>query len=87
MLILNCRGWNGCKNLLIGQTICLSKGTPPLPAPVSNAQCGPTKKGTKKPSGDKKLADLNPCPLNTCCNIWGQCGMLTSRSLVIPKYR
>ncbi|KAM6509638.1 hypothetical protein FALCPG4_017287 [Fusarium falciforme] len=67
-------GWNGCKNLLIGQTICLSKGTPPLPAPVSNAQCGPTKKGTKKPSGDKKLADLNPCPLNVCCNIWGQCG-------------
>lgn len=21
------------------------------------------------------MADLNPCPLNSCCNIWGQCGI------------
>ncbi|KAG7433883.1 Killer toxin subunits alpha/beta [Fusarium oxysporum f. sp. raphani] len=67
-------GWNGCKNLLLGQKICTSKGSPPLPAPVSNAQCGPTKPGTKMPTGNKKLADLNPCPLKACCNIWGQCG-------------
>ncbi|EMT66128.1 Killer toxin subunits alpha/beta [Fusarium odoratissimum] len=52
----------------------MSKGSPPLPAPVSNAQCGPTKPGTKMPTGNKKLADLNPCPLKACCNIWGQCG-------------
>ncbi|KAH7211590.1 hypothetical protein DER44DRAFT_821519 [Fusarium oxysporum] len=26
------------------------------------------------PTGNKKLADLNPCPLKACCNIWGQCG-------------
>ncbi|RBQ72278.1 hypothetical protein FVER14953_07589 [Fusarium verticillioides] len=67
-------GWNGCKNLLLGQKICTSKGNPPLPAPVSNAQCGPMKPGTKMPTGGKKLADLNPCPLKACCNIWGQCG-------------
>ncbi|KAF5245052.1 hypothetical protein FANTH_7522 [Fusarium anthophilum] len=67
-------GWNGCKSLLLGQKICTSKGSPPLPAPVSNAQCGPMKPGTKMPTGDKKLADLNPCPLKACCNIWGQCG-------------
>ncbi|RKL01467.1 hypothetical protein BFJ71_g5244 [Fusarium oxysporum] len=26
------------------------------------------------PTGNKKLTDLNPCPLKACCNIWGQCG-------------
>ncbi|KAG5804982.1 hypothetical protein H9Q74_010194 [Fusarium xylarioides] len=66
--------WNGCKNLLMGQKICTSKGSPPLPAPVSNAQCGPSKPGSKMPTDNKKLADLNPCPLKACCNIWGQCG-------------
>lgn len=30
--------------------------------------------GTQKPTNGTKLADLNPCPLNVCCNIWGQCG-------------
>ncbi|EWZ84453.1 hypothetical protein FOWG_12248 [Fusarium oxysporum f. sp. lycopersici MN25] len=67
-------GWNGCKNILLGQKICTSKGSPPLPAPVSDAQCGPTKPGSKMPTGNKKLTDLNPCPLKACCNIWGQCG-------------
>ncbi|PCD42738.1 hypothetical protein AU210_005263 [Fusarium oxysporum f. sp. radicis-cucumerinum] len=28
------------------------------------------------PTGNKKLTDLNPCPLKACCNIWGQCGNL-----------
>ncbi|KAL2862689.1 uncharacterized protein BJX67DRAFT_292234 [Aspergillus lucknowensis] len=68
-------GWNGCGDLNYGINICLSKGDPPMPAPVSNAQCGPTKPGTKKPDDDTKLEDLNPCPLNVCCNIWGQCGI------------
>ncbi|KAJ0150953.1 Uncharacterized protein HZ326_6558 [Fusarium oxysporum f. sp. albedinis] len=69
-------GWNGCKNILLGQKICTSKGSPPLPAPVSNAQCGPTKPGSKMSTGNKKLTDSNPCPLKACCNIWGQCGNL-----------
>ena len=68
-------GWVGCKNLMAGVAICLSKGTPPLPAPQSNAICGPTKPGTKAPTGNTKIQDLNPCPLNACCNIWGQCGI------------
>ena len=67
-------GWAGCKNLDVGMNICLSSGKPPMPASVSNAVCGPTKPGTKPPTGDKDLADLNPCPLKVCCNKWGQCG-------------
>ena len=67
-------GWLGCDRLLAGTSICLSKGSPPLPAPQANAICGPTKPGTKPVKG-KKIADLNPCPLNACCNVWGQCGI------------
>ncbi|KAL7819905.1 glycoside hydrolase family 18 protein [Trichoderma gracile] len=67
-------GWNGCRSLLVGQFICLSKGSPPLPAFVPNAVCGPTKPGTKKPPASVELATLNPCPLNACCNVWGSCG-------------
>ncbi|KAL7930240.1 glycoside hydrolase family 18 protein [Trichoderma chlorosporum] len=71
-------GWRGCPNLTVGLKICLSKGSPPMPAPVSNAICGPQKPGTVS-SGPVKdafiLAQLNPCPLNSCCNIWGQCGI------------
>ncbi|KAJ5159039.1 uncharacterized protein N7500_008690 [Penicillium coprophilum] len=51
------------------------KESPPMPAPIANALCGPTKPGSKKPTDDTELADLNPCPLNVCCNIWGQCGI------------
>jgi hypothetical protein len=29
-----------------------------------------------KKTGDiTNISDLNPCPLNACCNIWGQCGI------------
>jgi hypothetical protein len=42
---------------------------------MSNAVCGPTKPGTRPPTGNQKLADLNPCPLNACCDVWGQCGI------------
>ena len=31
--------------------------------------------GTVQPSAGIDLSMLNPCPLNVCCNIWGQCGM------------
>ncbi|KAI0901325.1 class V chitinase-like protein [Annulohypoxylon nitens] len=69
-------GFDSCKRgLQKGLKICLSSGKAPMPAPVEGALCGPTKPGTKPPEGDTKLEDLNPCPLNACCNIWGQCGI------------
>lgn len=58
-----------------GAVICLSEGTPPMPASVTNAVCGPQVPGTAKPKKGTKLADLNPCPLNSCCDVWGQCGI------------
>lgn len=68
-------GWTGCDPLMPG-IICLSKGTPPFPTPVGNAQCGPTVPDTEKPkdSTSDEWAKLNPCPLNVCCNVWGKCG-------------
>ncbi|KAL6857694.1 hypothetical protein ACO1O0_005136 [Amphichorda felina] len=71
----NTWGWMGCKRIMDGQKICLSKGDPPMPASIPNAICGPQKPGTETPSKGTNLADLNPCPLNSCCNIWGQCGI------------
>lgn len=68
-------GWQGCDHLMVGQAICLSDGDPPMPAPVKNAVCGPQVPGTKRPTNGTALADLNPCPLNACCDIWGQCGI------------
>ncbi|OBT82848.1 hypothetical protein VE02_08437 [Pseudogymnoascus sp. 03VT05] len=70
----NTWGFTGCDPLNKGVNMCLSKGDPPMPAPMSNAICGPQKPDTKKPTDGTKLADVNPCPLNACCNIWGQCG-------------
>lgn len=71
----NTWGWAGCDRIMNDMTICISEGNPPMPAALENAVCGPQKPGTKPPTGDQKLADLNPCPLKTCCNIWGQCGI------------
>jgi GH18 family chitinase len=68
-------GWNGCKLLYIGTKMCLSKGTPPFPATIPNAVCGPQKPGSTPPTDGSDIADLNQCPLNACCNIWGQCGI------------
>ncbi|CAI7575200.1 unnamed protein product, partial [Penicillium discolor] len=45
-----------------------------MPAEVSDAQCGPQVPGTKPPKDMNKLADLNPYPLNACCNTFGHCG-------------
>ncbi|KAF4980848.1 hypothetical protein FZEAL_3246 [Fusarium zealandicum] len=67
-------GFAGCKDLQAGQKLCLSKGDPPTPNPISNAICGPQKPNGEA-RGNKKLAEMNPCPLNVCCNVWGQCGM------------
>lgn len=67
-------GWNGCKNVWAGSVMCVSKGSPPMPSVVDNAVCGPQVPGTKEPADKDKLAALNPCPLNACCDIFGQCG-------------
>ncbi|KAJ4307656.1 hypothetical protein N0V84_012581, partial [Fusarium piperis] len=67
--------WDGCGNLNPYVRICVSAGDPPMPASVWNAECGPTKNDTKPPGEGEELADLNPCPLNVCCNRWGMCGL------------
>ncbi|POR31800.1 Chitinase [Tolypocladium paradoxum] len=77
-------GWAGCDSLWVGVRMCLSKGDPPMPAPISNAICGPQKPDTRTPPRGSNISELNPCPLNACCNIasrltrrelqWGQCG-------------
>lgn len=71
----NTWGWAGCGYLLAGAVICLSTGSPPMPGTMANAVCGPTVSGTTRPADMSTLADLNPCPLNVCCNVWGQCGI------------
>lgn len=68
-------GWSGCDYLTPDQTLCLSFGAPPMPGPIPNALCGPQVPGTRKPDNMSTLADLNPCPLNACCDNWGQCGV------------
>jgi hypothetical protein len=68
-------GWMGCGHLIEGNRICLSTGGPPMPAPIQNAVCGPQVLGTPRPANMDDLANLNPCPLNACCNVWGQCGI------------
>ncbi|KAH7317126.1 hypothetical protein B0I35DRAFT_461621 [Stachybotrys elegans] len=71
----NTWGWAGCGTLYPGSIICLSTGSPPMPGPISNAVCGPQVPGTEAPDNMDDLADLNPCPLMACCNVWGQCGI------------
>ncbi|KAL2784674.1 hypothetical protein BJX66DRAFT_348146 [Aspergillus keveii] len=71
----NTWGWAGCSALQPGQRICLSEGDPPMPAPLDNAVCGPQVPGTERPTDGTELKDLNPCPLDVCCNVWGQCGI------------
>lgn len=63
-------GWTGCSDLLAGIKMCLSTGAPPMPAPISNAVCGPQVPGTSAHSG-VSLASLNPCAINACCDDWG----------------
>lgn len=68
-------GWNGCGKLAAGIKMCLSKGDPPMPAWVPNAVCGPIKPGSRRPSDGSSIQMMNQCPLNACCDIWGQCGI------------
>lgn len=67
----NTWAWNGCASLWVGTIICLSTGTPPMPAPIANTVCGPQVPGTVKPAAGVDIASLNPCPLNACCDVWG----------------
>jgi chitinase len=67
-------GWEGCNKLFIGDLMCLSAGYPPMPAPIANAVCGPQVNNTATAPPGTDLTQLNECPLNACCNIWGQCG-------------
>ncbi|KAJ5167058.1 uncharacterized protein N7482_005839 [Penicillium canariense] len=70
----NAWGWAGCGQLQPDQSICLSKGAPPFPAPISNAVCGPQVPGTQAPSAGTNISMMNLCPLNACCDAWGMCG-------------
>ncbi|RAH64784.1 glycoside hydrolase family 18 protein [Aspergillus aculeatinus CBS 121060] len=68
--------WNTCSPPLYAhEVICLSEGNPPMPAPVSNAICGPQVPGTPTPPSGTNISQLNECPLNACCDVWGQCGV------------
>ncbi|KAJ5664208.1 class v protein [Penicillium longicatenatum] len=67
-------GWMGCGDLLIGNNMCLSSGWPPMPTTIDNAVCGPQVNGTATAPHGTDLSTLNECPLNACCDIWGQCG-------------
>lgn len=71
----NTWGWQGCSFLMKDQRICVSLGSPPMPAVDPLATCGPTVAGTQRPSDMSKLNELNPCPLKACCNVWGNCGI------------
>ncbi|KAL4799550.1 glycoside hydrolase superfamily [Aspergillus venezuelensis] len=64
----------GCGRLDRGQRICVSECNPPMPASVEKTICGPQVPETERPTDGTKRDDLSPCPLNFCCNIWGQCG-------------
>ncbi|KUI60668.1 Killer toxin subunits alpha/beta [Cytospora mali] len=68
-------GWMGCDDLQLDAIICLSTGDPPMPAVLATAECGPQVSGTQRPSNWSDIGLLNPCPLNACCDIWGECGI------------
>ncbi|OAR02019.1 hypothetical protein LLEC1_03422 [Akanthomyces lecanii] len=38
--------------------------------------------GTKKPTGGTNFADLSPCPLNACCDVWGKACVHSNQILV-----
>ncbi|KAJ5933547.1 hypothetical protein N7454_005876 [Penicillium verhagenii] len=62
--------WNGCDDLKQGSFVCLSDGSPPMPAALPHAICGPQVPGTARPSNMSTLDDLNPCLATGCkCNL------------------
>ncbi|KAJ8069027.1 hypothetical protein OCU04_002702 [Sclerotinia nivalis] len=70
----NTWGWMGCDDIQAGNAICLSSGDPPMPVPISGVVCGPQVPGTPVVPSGTNLSSLSQCPLNACCDIWGQCG-------------
>lgn len=44
---------------------------------MPNAVCGPQVNNTAVAPPGTDLTLLNECPLNACCDIWGQCGTTT----------
>ncbi|KAK2063170.1 hypothetical protein LY76DRAFT_642709 [Colletotrichum caudatum] len=80
----NTWGWSECKPLYPEFDMCVSKGAAPMPAIVTNAVCRPTMNGTIRPPAGTNISELDPCHLNVCCNIWGQCGM-TDDFCVVSK--
>jgi chitinase len=81
----NTWGWGGCGPSMQAQIlICISPGDPPMPLPVAGTDCGPIKPGTSKPPAGTKLVDLNPCPLNACCGVFGFCGTTTEFCEPVP---
>ncbi|KAM0324454.1 hypothetical protein ACHAQA_008236 [Verticillium albo-atrum] len=79
-------GWGTCENLNKFTTICLSKGNPPMPKEDPTALCGPTVVGSsdRRPSNWTKVNEMNPCPINACCNVWGQCGFTQDFCIPYP---
>lgn len=70
--------WTACEDMLVGYNLCVSDGLAPMPPPQAGTECGPLVPGTKRPSDSSiSLADLNPCPLKTCCSNWGFCGVFS----------
>ncbi|ORY65428.1 uncharacterized protein BCR38DRAFT_432750 [Pseudomassariella vexata] len=43
-----------------------------MPTAIDGAVFGPQVPGPQRPNNGTELADLNQCPLNACCDIWGQ---------------
>ncbi|TGO47191.1 hypothetical protein BCON_0289g00090 [Botryotinia convoluta] len=71
----NIWGWIGFDDLQAGQNMYLSSGNAPMPAILTNAVCGPQFPGTITIPSGTNLSLVNQCPLNACCDIWGQCGI------------
>jgi chitinase len=71
-------GWRGCLvGVGLNQVLCVSEGKPNMPSQDKDIICGPQVVGTQKPTNDTDWALLNQCPLNACCDVWGQCGTTT----------
>jgi hypothetical protein len=55
-----------------------------MPAPISNAVCGPQKPDTPTPPKGTDISELNPCPLNACCNIVSPTTSILSKGKGLP---
>ncbi|KAF2159058.1 glycoside hydrolase family 18 protein [Zasmidium cellare ATCC 36951] len=67
-----------------GQTWDWAGCAPPFPANVPNAVCGPQVNDTTLTSDPSSWSGLNPCPLNACCDTFGQCGITSDFCTAAP---